>query len=98
VLDPGRDRGKPSATAHCPRTDVTLELWTDEPGVQVFDAARMTIEAPGHEGQRYGPFAGLCLEAQHFPDSMNHPEWPSIVRTPEEPYFQRLVVGIGRAR
>jgi aldose 1-epimerase len=98
VLDPGRDRSKPSATAYCPRTEVMLELWTDEPGVQVFDAAKMTIAAPGHDGQRYGHFAGLCLEAQHFPDSMNHPEWPSIVRTPEEPYFQRLVVGIGRNR
>jgi aldose 1-epimerase len=97
VLDPERDRSKPSATAHCPRTGVTLELWTDEPGVQVFDAARMTIEAAGHEGQRYGHFAGLCLEAQHFPDSLHHPEWPSIVGTPDEPYFQRLIVGIRRA-
>ena len=56
----------------------------------------MTIGAPGHDGQRYGPFAGLCFEAQHFPDSLHHPDWPSIVRSPEEPYFQRLVVEIGR--
>jgi aldose 1-epimerase len=97
VLDPERDRSKPSATAHCPRTGATLELWTDEPGVQVFDAAKMTIETAGHEGQHYGHFAGLCLEAQHFPDSLHHPEWPSIVRTADDPYFQRLIVGIRRA-
>jgi len=97
VLDPDRDRGMPSATVHCPRSGVTLELWTEEPALQVFDAATMTIGVPGHDGQQYGPFAGLCLEAQHFPDSVNHPDWPSIVRTPEEPYFQRLAVEIARA-
>jgi len=54
----------------------------------------MTITAPGHDGQTYGPFAGLCLEAQHFPDSLNRPGWPSIVRSPESLYFQRLAVDI----
>ena len=57
----------------------------------------MTIGAKGHDGQSYGPYAGLCLEAQHFPDSLAHPDWPSIVRTPEAPYFQRLEVEIARA-
>ena len=53
----------------------------------------MTIEAPGHDGQSYGPYAGFCLEAQHFPDSLHNPDWPSIVATPDAPYFQRLVRG-----
>jgi aldose 1-epimerase len=96
VLREGRDRKKPAARVRCPRTGMRLELWTDEPGLQLFDAPEMTIAARGHDGQSYGPFAGLCLEAQHFPDSLAHPEWPSIVRSPEEPYFQRLVVEIGR--
>jgi aldose 1-epimerase len=96
VLTPGRDRKRPAARAWCPRTEMQLELWTDEPGLQLFDASEMTIAVPGHDGQEYGPFAGFCLEAQHFPDSMNHPEWPSILSTPESPYFQRLVVEIAR--
>ena len=96
VLDADRDAGAPAARVECPRTGVVLELWTAEPGLQVFDAFAMTIAAKGHDGQEYGPFAGLCLEAQHFPDSLHHPDWPSIVRTPEEPYFQRLEVAIGR--
>jgi aldose 1-epimerase len=96
VLREGRDVSKPAARVECPRTGVGLELWTAEPGLQLFDAPEMTIEAKGHDGQSYGPFAGLCLEAQHFPDSLRHPEWPSIVRSPEEPYFQRLEVAIGR--
>lgn len=96
VLDPGRDVAKPSATLFCPRTDVGLALTTAEPAIQVFDAARMEIEVPGLDGAHYGRFAGVCLEAQHFPDSLHQPEWPSIVRTPEAPYFQRLAVAIGR--
>ncbi len=96
VLRPDRDRKRPAARAHCPRTGATLEMWTDEPGVQVFDAFPMTIGTPGHEDQIYGPYAGLCLEAQHLPDSLHNPEWPSIICTPEAPYFQRLVIEIAR--
>lgn len=96
VLDPGRDMVKPSATLHCPRTGVTLALTTAEPAIQVFDAARMEIAVPGLDGQRYGRFAGLCLEAQHFPDSVHRPEWPSIIHAPDRPYAQRLAVEIRR--
>jgi aldose 1-epimerase len=96
VLREGRDRKKPAARVRCPRTGMRLELWTDEPGLQLFDAPEMTIDARGHDGQSYGPFAGLCLEAQHFPDSLAHPDWPGIIRSPETPYFQRLVVEIAR--
>jgi aldose 1-epimerase len=84
----------PAASVTCPRSNLRLQLWTDEPGLQLFDAARMVIEAPGHGGERYGRFAGLCLEAQHFPDSLHHPDWPSIIRSAEDPYFQRLAVEI----
>ncbi len=97
VLDPARDRKRPAARARCPRTGCQLELWTDEPGIQLFDASEMTIAAPGHDGEHYGPFAGFCLEAQHFPNSLHQSEWPSIVCSPERPYFQRLVVEIARA-
>lgn len=98
VLDPGRDVAKPSATLFSPETDVALALTTAEPALQVFDAARMEIAVPGLDGRRYGRFAGLCLEAQHFPDSVHRPEWPSVIRTPEAPYFQRLEVEIARRR
>jgi aldose 1-epimerase len=96
VLPTGRDLQQPVAQVTCPRSNLQLQLWTDQPGLQVFDAAGMVIDVPGHDGQRYGRFAGLCLEPQHFPDSVHHPDWPSIVCTPEAPYAQRLEVEIGR--
>ena len=88
VMREARDRKKPGARVRCPRTSRRLELWTDEPGLQLFDAPEMVIAVPGHDGRHYGRFAGLCLEAQHFPDSVHHPEWPSIISTPDRPYFQ----------
>ena len=96
VLRADRDRSEPAARVECARTGLTLRLWTEEPGLQIFDAGSMTIAAKGLEGETYGPFAGLCLEPQHFPDSLHQPDWPSIIRSPERPYFQRCVVEIGR--
>jgi aldose 1-epimerase len=94
VLDPARNRDGVAAEAFCPRTNLKLRLRTDQPGLQLFDAAGADVPVPGHEGARYGAFSGLCLEAQHFPDSVNRPDWPQILVFPEEPYFQRLAVRI----
>lgn len=94
VLRAGRDEAAPAGSAFCPRTGLRLRVWTGEPGLQVFDAPTMTVSAPGHGGEVYRPFAGLCFEAQHFPDSLHQPDWPSILRSPENPYFQRYVVEI----
>lgn len=97
VLDPERDVEQPAAEVRSDWTNRILRLWTREPGLQIFNAPKQEIGSLGHEGQRYGRFSGLCLEAQHFPDSLHHPDWPSIIRTPEAPYSQTLVVEIARA-
>ncbi|TPE53701.1 aldose epimerase family protein [Amaricoccus solimangrovi] len=96
VLRPGRDQSTPAGWARCPRTGMMIRVFTDQPGLQIFDAPTMTVAAPGHGGEQYLPYAGLCFEAQHFPDTMHHPDWPGIVATPEAPYFQRLAVEIAR--
>ena len=94
VLREGRDADRPSATASSTRSGLELRHWTDQPGVQLFDANRPVIAVPGHDGEIYRPFSGLCLEAQHFPDSVHHPDWPSIICTPDAPYRQRLDIEI----
>ena len=93
VLDSDRDRSEPAATLKGP-DGVRLSLWTDQPGVQVFNAPKMEIPVPGLDGRRYGPFSGLCLEPQKFPDALNQSHFPSVIATPEEPYRQRLAVEI----
>lgn len=97
VLPDGRDPAAPVASAFCPRSGLRLRVWTDQPGLQVFDAPTMTVAAAGHGGTPYLPFAGLCFEAQHFPDSLHNPGWPSILRSPEQPYRQLYTVEIAPA-
>ncbi|NNU80503.1 galactose mutarotase [Halovulum dunhuangense] len=94
VLDEGRDPKAPAAVLESDLTGLRLRVWTEEPGIQLFTAQPMQIAVPGHDGVIYGPFGGLCLEAQHFPDSLNHPEWPSMIATPDRPYRQRLELEI----
>ncbi|MFD0659290.1 aldose epimerase family protein [Thermocatellispora tengchongensis] len=58
-----------------------MEVLTSEPGVQFYTGNSLDPEASG-----YGPHAGLCLETQHFPDSPNHPDYPTTVLRPGETY------------
>ncbi|MEM1314082.1 MAG: aldose epimerase family protein [Pseudomonadota bacterium] len=76
---------------------VRLTMRTDRPGVQVFDMPTMEVGFPGLGGAAYGPFSALCLEAQDFPDAVNRPEFPSILRSPEAPYRAFTEVEIGPA-
>lgn len=57
----------------------TMEVTTTEPGVQFYAGGMLDDEATP-----YGPFAALCLETQHFPDSPNQPHFPSTVLRPGE--------------
>jgi aldose 1-epimerase len=78
-----------AATLSSPKNGVRLDVFTSEPGLQVFDCHGMQFAAPGHDGRRYGFGAGLALEAQHFPDSPNRAHFPSTVLRPGEIYRQR---------
>ncbi|MCK7614077.1 aldose epimerase family protein [Roseibium sediminicola] len=66
--------------------DRRMEVWTTEPGLQLFDAGVIDVPVPGLEGKRYGPHAGLCLEAQRWPDSVNREGFTSVLLQPSETY------------
>jgi len=66
--------------------DRRMEVWTTEPGLQLFDAGAINVPVPGLEGKRYGPHAGLCLEAQRWPDSVNQDGFTSVLLQPSETY------------
>jgi aldose 1-epimerase len=75
--------------------DYRLTLSTDRPGLQVYDAFNMPpVAVPGLGGVMYGPFSGIALEAQDWPDAVNHPAFPSIIATPDRPYRQTTRVTI----
>ena len=66
------------ATAVDPVGGIAMDVYTDQPGVQLFtppDFSYMT----GKGGVKYGVYPAFCLETQHFADALNHPHFPSIV-------------------
>lgn len=79
-----------AAELHDPGTGRTMRVLTTEPGVQLYTANHLK-NLPGRGGQKYGAHAGLCLETQHFPDSPNHPDFPSTVLRPGETFRSTTV-------
>jgi aldose 1-epimerase len=66
--------------------DLKMECWTDQPGIQLFDAAPMDIKETGLGGFKNGYRSGICLETQLFPDWIHHPEFAQSIIKPGETY------------
>ncbi|ANZ41145.1 galactose mutarotase [Lentzea guizhouensis] len=80
-----------AAQADDPVSGRRLTMWTTEPGVQFYSGNFLTPDLIGTSGRPYGRGAGFALEAQHFPDSPNRPDFPSTVLRPGEVYHQETV-------
>ena len=65
-----------------PETRRVMEVLTTEPGVQLYSGNFLDGSITGKSGKTYGKRSGLCLETQHYPDSPNRPEFPSVVLKP----------------
>ena len=76
----------PIARLRSARSGLKLELHSTEPGVQLYDAAKLNCPVPGLDGAHYGPHAGVCLEPQRFPDSPNRRHFSECVLRPGEQY------------
>ena len=75
--------GHPIATTVGDKTGITMITDTDQPGVQLYTANALTGRT-GKNGNNYDFHSAFCLETQHYPDSIHHPEWPTcILRTGE---------------
>ena len=73
-----------------PTSGRIMEVYTTEPGVQLYT----DNWADGYKGQHGATFprrSAVCFEAQHFPDSPNHPYFPSVVLKPNQEYKQKTV-------
>lgn len=83
------DKGEPSEYAealscYSPKTGIEMTIYTDQPGVQVYTGNWMTGNFIGKNGQCYPPQSAVCFETQHYPDSINNPDYPSIVLKPQD--------------
>jgi len=78
-----------------PKSGRTMEVSTTQPGVQIFTANFQSGAFSGPNGYKYPRHLGLCLETQHFPDSPNHPQFPSTVLKPGETYKEVTVHKFG---
>ncbi|MEU1014511.1 aldose epimerase family protein [Streptomyces sp. NPDC005898] len=92
VLDKGITR-RPEhfATLRDPESGRTMKIATTEPGVQFYSGNFLDGTLTGPSGRTYRQGDGLCLETQHFPDSPNHPSFPSTVLRPGETYATSTV-------
>jgi aldose 1-epimerase len=68
-----------------------LEMYTTEPGVQLYTANFLDGKLKGKGGVVYKKHHAFCLEAQHFPDSVNHENFPSTILKPGEKYTQTTI-------
>jgi aldose 1-epimerase len=91
VLDSGGKSLALSAMAHEPKTGRVLEMFTTEPGVQFYTGNFLDGTNIGKDGIAYRKHHGFCLEAQHYPDSIHHANFPSAVLEPGTTYRQTTV-------
>jgi aldose 1-epimerase len=78
-----------------PRSGRTLDLRTDQPGVQFYSGNMLNGSLVLRDGTAARQTDAFCLEAQGFPDAPNHPDYPSTVLRPGEEYRSRMVFTFG---
>jgi len=77
-----------AAEVYEPTTGRTMEVWTTQPAVHFYSGNALDGSLKGKYGAVYGAYHALCLETQHHPDAVNHPNFPSIILKPGEPFRQ----------
>ena len=95
ILNTNCDDTQVAASLYSPKTGILLETFTNEPGIQVYTGNFQGIDGEQDKvrkgGLKYPQRPSVCLESQKYPDSPNHPEWPSPYLNPGEKYYSHLV-------
>ncbi|XP_042513675.1 galactose mutarotase-like [Macadamia integrifolia] len=81
---------KKAAIVHDSKSGRVMELWTNQPGLQ-FYTSNMVKNVKGKDGAVYNQYAAMCLETQGFPDSVNHPNFPSQIVYPGKSYKHFMI-------
>ena len=91
VLNPKKEVEKPAATLYEKTSGRKLQVFTDQPGLQLYTANFLDGSLIGKSGRPYLKRGSLCLETQHFPDSPNQPNFPNTTLRPGETYQTRTI-------
>lgn len=95
VLRTKGDINQVAARLSSPLTGITLTVYTNEPGIQVYTGNFLDGTVKGKKGIAYPKRASVCLETQHYPDSPNHPQWPSVILKPGDVYHSHCIFQFG---
>lgn len=91
VLNTQGDINQLAAKLTSPTSGISLEVYTNEPGIQVYSGNFLDGTLSGKKGIVYNQRASVCLETQHYPDSPNKPEWPSVILEPGQTYHSECI-------
>lgn len=86
VLDTEGETFNVAATLYCPESGIQMEVYTTEPGIQIYSGNFLDGTVTGKKGISYQQRTAVCLETQKYPDTPNKPEWPSALLLPDENY------------
>ena len=95
VLNTAGDIKQVAAKVVCPETGITLEVYTDEPGMQIYTGNFLDGTVKGKKAIAYPQRSAICLETQKYPDTPNKPEWPSAILKPGEKYTSHCIFAFG---
>jgi aldose 1-epimerase len=89
---------RPIAEVTDPKSGRVMKVSTTEPGVQLYTGNFLDGKQKGKGGVTYKQYGGFCLETQHFPDSINQKDFPSVVLEPGKRYTHTTVYAFGVAK
>ncbi|HLP06506.1 MAG TPA: aldose epimerase family protein [Paludibacter sp.] len=95
VLNTAGDVTKLAAKVTSPKSGIFVEVYTNEPGIQVYTGNFLDGSVKGKKGVVYKQRSGICLETQHYPDSPNKPDWPSTILEPGKVYKSTCIYKFG---
>ena len=88
VLNGIDGENKQAAEVYEPTTGRVMQVFTTEPGIQLYTGNFLQGDIKGKNDVVYGRHSGLCLETQHYPDSIHHPHFPNSILRPGRIYRQ----------
>ena len=91
-LHVNKGKGKKVAIIYSNLTKMGVELFSDQPGLQFYTGNMMEKEYSGKNSKTYGYQHAICLEPQHFPDAINHANFPSPILRKNKNYLSKIKI------